>query len=297
MRLKKSLKHTSVNVPVRAGTLCVVPSKDGTPVSYEIFGTGDPLLVFVHGWNGDSRYWRAQIPYFSKHYRIVSLDLAGHGHSGTSRSRYTMKSFGEDVHAVTEAINSHNVILIGHSMGGLAIAEAARLMPDRVIGLIGVDTLQNIEQTITRQFFETIMTPMKKDFQTGIRQFAERMFSPDIDPQLKEWLLADLSAASPDVAFSTMEEMMLPCITGELAKVFEEIRAPVITINGDLTPINYEANRRHMIYFDAVVLEGADHFLFMTQPDAFNLLLKSAIDKILKIHRQQDWVLKNTDEP
>jgi len=43
-----------------------------------------------------------------------------------------MKSFGEDVHAVTEAINSHNVILIGHSMGGLAIAEAARLMPDRL---------------------------------------------------------------------------------------------------------------------------------------------------------------------
>ena len=111
----------------------VVASKDGTPISYEVYGVGEPTLVFVHGWSCDARYWREQLSYFSKKHRIVVLDLAGHGHSGSTRSKYTMKAFGEDVRAVTEAINSRSAILIGHSMGGSVIAEAARLMPDRVI--------------------------------------------------------------------------------------------------------------------------------------------------------------------
>ena len=126
-------------------------SKDGTLISHEIFGSGEPTLVFVHGWSCDGRYWRAQIPVFSKKYRVVVLDLAGHGQSGMSREKYTMASFGEDVRAVTESMGSQQVILIGHSMGGSVIAEAARLMPHRVIGLIGVDTLGSIEYPMTRE--------------------------------------------------------------------------------------------------------------------------------------------------
>ncbi|HPB56158.1 MAG TPA: alpha/beta hydrolase, partial [Candidatus Aminicenantes bacterium] len=58
----------------------IAQSKDGTPISYEVYGSGEPTLVFIHGWSCDSRYWRAQIPFFSKGHRIVLLDLAGHGH-------------------------------------------------------------------------------------------------------------------------------------------------------------------------------------------------------------------------
>ncbi|MGB9436494.1 MAG: alpha/beta hydrolase [Desulfobacterales bacterium] len=143
----------------------VVPSKDGTPISYEIYGVGEPSLVFVHGWSCDARYWRAQLPHFSKNHRVVVLDLAGHGHSGSTRSQYTMKSFGEDVQAVAEATDSRRIILIGHSMGGSVIAEAARLMPNRVIGLIGIDTLENIEYPMTREELDQMMAPLAKDFE------------------------------------------------------------------------------------------------------------------------------------
>ena len=71
--------------------------------------------------------------------------------------------------------------------------------------------------------------------------------------------------------------MMSQYITGEAAKVFEEIRIPVITVNGDLWPINYEANRRHMFSFNAIVLKEADHFLMMNRPIDFNKALEKAI--------------------
>jgi len=252
-------------------------SKDGTPISYEIFGVGEPTLVFVHGWSCDARYWRAQVPVFSKKYRVVVLDLAGHGHSGMSRTKYTMGSFGDDVRAVTESTGSHSVILIGHSMGGSVIAEAACLMPDRVIGLIGIDTLENIEYPMTREELKKMIAPLEEDFRDGSRQFVGEMIASNTDPQLREWILSDMSAAPPSVALSAMNEMMTQYITGEAAKVFKKVRIPVVTVNGDLWPVNYEANRRHMFSFDAIVLKEADHFLMVDRPIDFNKALEKAI--------------------
>jgi pimeloyl-ACP methyl ester carboxylesterase len=260
----------------------VVPSKDGTPISYEVYGTGEPTLVFVHGWSCDARYWRAQVPHFSKNHRVVVLDLAGHGHSGLSRADYTMKTFGEDVEAVVEASDSRRVILIGHSMGGAVIAEAARLMPDRVIGLIGVDTLGNIEYPLNAEYMNEMMAPIKKDFVSGSRAFVSEMIYPKTDPALREWILGDMSSAPPAVALSAMHEYLSQYITGEAAGIFDEIRVPIIDVNGELEPIDYEANRRHMYSFDTIVIENADHFLMMDRPNEFNRALEKAIEMILQ---------------
>jgi pimeloyl-ACP methyl ester carboxylesterase len=260
----------------------VVLSKDGVSISYEIYGSGEPTLVFVHGWSCDARYWRAQLPHFYKNHRVVTLDLAGHGHSGMTRSQYTMSAFGEDVRVVTEATGSRSVILIGHSMGGSVIAEAARLMLTRVIGLIGIDTLENIEYPMTREELNQMIDPLEKDFGKGSRQFVGEMISSQTDPQLREWILSDMSAAPPAVALSAMNEMMSQYINGESAKIFDEIRIPVVTVNGDLWPINYEANRRHMFSFDAIVLKEADHFLMMDRAEEFNRALEKAINMIMQ---------------
>jgi pimeloyl-ACP methyl ester carboxylesterase len=255
----------------------VALSREGTPVSYEVHGSGEPTLVFVHGWSCDARYWREQVPHFSKKHRVVTLDLAGHGHSGMTRKQYTMKAFGDDVRAVAEASSGSKFILIGHSMGGIVIAEAARLMPGRVMGLIGIDTFNNIEYPLTREEFEKMVAPLKADFREGSRQFAGSMILPGTDPQLREWILSDMSAAPPDVALSALTDMMSQYITGEAPKMFEEIPIPVVTVNADLWPINYEANRRHMFSYDAIVLEKADHFLMMDRPLDFNRALEKAI--------------------
>lgn len=265
-----------------AGWPRVVLSKDGTPISYEVLGSGEPTLVFVHGWSCDGRYWREQVPYFSKNHRVVVIDLAGHGHSGMERSKYTMKEYGEDVRAVVDAVGSRSVILIGHSMGATVIAEAARLMPDRVIGLIGIDTLQNIEYPLTPEEFKNMIAPLEKDFPVGSRQFVEEMIRPGIDPELREWILSDISAAPPAVALSSTNCMMAEYITGEAAKKFDGIKIPVVTVNADMWPVDYEANRRHMQFFETITLKGADHFLMLNRPEEFNRALEQAILIVLK---------------
>ncbi|MFA5323581.1 MAG: alpha/beta hydrolase, partial [Smithella sp.] len=129
--------------------------------------------------------------------------------------------------------------------------------------------------------------PLEKNFQTGSRQFVGEMILPGTDPQLREWILADMSSAPPAIALSAMNEMMSQYITGEAAKLFEQIRIPVVAVNGDMWPINYEANRRHMFSYDAIVLKKADHFLMMHRSEEFNPALEKAI-KMLREKSVQD---------
>src|SRR5687768_8178230 len=110
-----------------------VSSFDGVPISYEVYGSGkSPTLVFVHGWSCDRSYWDAQRIPLSKQYQIVTLDLAGHGQSGMGREAWTIASYGEDVAAVVKELDLEDAILIGHSMGGDVIVEAARHLPKRL---------------------------------------------------------------------------------------------------------------------------------------------------------------------
>lgn len=258
----------------------MVYSKDGTPISYEVYGTGETTLVFVHGWSCDSRYWQNQVATFSENYQLVLIDLAGHGHSGISREVYTMEAFGEDVKAVLEDIECNNCILIGHSMGGEVIAEATRLIPERIKGLIGVDTFHDVAYALSQETFDMMLTPLKEDFQAGTQQFVHSMLLPDKDAQLSEWVKADMSAAPPAVALSAMEELMSLSIKGESAQHFDEIRAPIVAVNADMWPVNVEENRKHMNSFELIVINEADHFLMMNRPDEFNKALEQAIKTI-----------------
>jgi pimeloyl-ACP methyl ester carboxylesterase len=258
----------------------IVASKDGTAISYEVYGAGEPTLVFVHGWSCDSRYWQKQVTPFSKDHKIILVDLAGHGHSGMTRENYSMKAFGEDIQAVVEATGDENVILIGHSMGGAVIAEAARLIPQKVKGLIGVDTYENIEYPLSKEGYNMMISPFESDFEPATRQFVQQMLLPAKDTVLQNWIIADMAAAPPTIAISAMKEVLTQSVTGEAASIFNDISIPVYVVKGDLWPVDFEANRRHMHSFDAVEIENADHFLMLNRPEEFNAELKKAIEKI-----------------
>lgn len=108
------------------------------------------------------------------------------------------------------------------------------------------------------------------------------MFSSVTNRRIREWVLSDMASAPPEVALSAMDEMMSQYVTGEAAKIFETIRIPVVTVNADLWPVNFEANRRHMFSYDAIVLRNSDHFLMMNQPKRFNRALEKAIQMVLE---------------
>ena len=115
------------------------------PITYDVRGTGDTALVFVHCWSCDRTFWKYQLAAFADDYRVAAIDLPGHGESGADRDEWTIAGLGDDVARVVEQLGLRRVILVGHSMGGPVSLEAARRLPGRVLGVIAVDTLHNAE--------------------------------------------------------------------------------------------------------------------------------------------------------
>lgn len=255
------------------------PSIDGSPITYEVRGEGTLALVFVHGWSCDKSYWKEQLEPFSHRYKVVAIDLAGHGESGTKRKNYTIESFGADVATVVNKLNLQQVILIGHSMGGDVIAAAARLLPhDHIAGLVMVDTYKNLGSGRTPEQVEAFVAKFRSDFKDTVRSFVRSLFSTNADPALVEWVANDMSSAPPAIALSALESAF--SYSREITKTLLQIKLPVTAINSDNAPTDTVSMKHYGV--DVVVMHGSGHFLMMEDPKQFNDVLERVIKKMTK---------------
>ena len=260
-------------------------SFDGERIAYHTAGRGDVTLLFVHGWCCNSGYWREQVPVFEKKYKVVTMDLAGHGKSGHSRKIYSVDSYGQDVSAVMEDLDAKKVIVIGHSMGGEIVVEATRLESNRVIGIIGADSLHNVEEDINEADVKKTSDGIDKDFKQWMRNFVGEMIGKDMRPELKKEIIDGMSSAQPDRAINTFEQYVDKLRDRKIAKEFQEIKVPVRCVNADLWPMNIEGNRKYMKSFDVKIMKGAGHFVMLERPEEFNKLLEQSIEEIIKMSK------------
>lgn len=249
-------------------------SSDGISICYEEHGDGDPSLVFVHGWSCDRSYWKKQLDHFSKEHRVVALDLAGHGESESGRKDWTMPAFSDDVDSVVKQLGLREVVLIGHSMGGDVIVEAALRAPERVRGLVWVDTWRTLGKPMTNEELQEFAAPFRADFPRTVRKFVRKMFNPGSDKELVDFVVNDMSSAPPAVALSALEHNVI--FDREIVKQLPKLKAPLVEINADYRPTNVQVLEKHGVK-KVVIIQNTAHFLFMEDADEFNRVL----DKII----------------
>jgi pimeloyl-ACP methyl ester carboxylesterase len=262
------------------GTPRIAVAPDGTHVQYRVYGSGEPALVLIHGWSCDSNYWREQVPEFKKKYTIVTVDLAGHGGTDGARTEWSVARYGQDVATALSAVPNQKLILVGHSMGGPVAIEAARLMKNRVIGIIGVDTFKTIgAPALSKAQVDAILKPFEADFIGHTRELvAETFFAKGADPQLVTKIAYDMSLSPPKVAVPSMRALLEYDYTAPLA----DVSVPIVAINSDLgEPANEVRIKKVLPKFHAVTLTGDGHFLMMEDPARFNPALESEIQQLL----------------
>lgn len=243
-----------------------VTSADGVMIRYETQGAGAPALVFVHGWSCDRSYWRHQTSEFSDTRQVVALDLAGHGESGTDREAWTIPAFAEDVAAVVRDLGLEDVVLIGHSMGGPVVVEAALLLGDVVRGVVPVDALHDVTVQLTDEQKAGFLAGMIADFPVAVDGFVRSMFPAGADSDLVDLVAADMSSAPPEVALAAIRGLLAFDVRPALAG----LAVPVRCLNADLWPTNLAADRSVYADFDVVLVKGVGHFLFLEAPETFD---------------------------
>lgn len=254
-----------------------VSSFDRISIAYETRGDGD-AVVLVHGWSCDRTYWEGQLDHFARAYRVVILDLAGHGESGRERSGWTISAFGEDVTAVVRELDPERVVLVGHSMGGDVILEAALRLPGRVAGLVWVDTYNKLPSCPSDEQIQSFMAPFRADFTPATQSLVRRMFPAGAAASLVERVADDMSSAPTAIALACLKSAR--AFGCQVPDLLRELGLPAIAINPDQPPTDIESMRQFGM--ETVLMPRVGHFPMLENPGEFNILLEAAVERFLR---------------
>jgi pimeloyl-ACP methyl ester carboxylesterase len=254
-----------------------VASRDGVPIAYTTQGTGKRALVFIHGWSCDKSYWAPQIAALSQAFRIIALDLGGHGESGTGRAAWTVSSFGQDVAAVVEATGSGPVVLVGHSMGGNVAVAAARLIAKRTEAVVWVDTYRKLGSPRSAEEIQELLAPFRENFQARTDSYVRGMFGPRAGEALVQMVAERMAAAPPAIAVPALESSL--SFGRTITETLGEIDAPIVAINAAAPLADVQSMQRYGV--EVVTMPDVGHFPMMESPQSFNGALEAVLERVL----------------
>jgi len=251
---------------------------DGVEIVYSATGAGEPALIFIHGGLAERSFWDIQLNAFADGHRVIALDLPGHGESGQVRKKWGLPEFGADVRAVVDAEKLKKVVLFGNSLGGPVAVEAALLLPGRALGVVGVDTFQELDEGRDAEPVKRRAEAFRKDYQGTMKQMVRMLFHPDADPALVADAERRMSGTKPEAAY----RMMMSLAGYSTATAIRKLTVPLRAINGDLYPTNVAAVRAVKPDFDAVIMKHMGHYPMLERPDEFNRLVADAAVALTK---------------
>ena len=248
--------------PVLAETATV----DGIDIYWTSEGEG-PAVLLVHGWTCDTTVWTDQIAEFADRYKVIALDLPGHGLSGTpADGQFTMELYAKAVEAVRVDAGVDEIVLVGHSMGAPVISQYALDYPAAVAGLVAVDGgLLPPDPTAESPLPDG---PFRQARERLIRSF----FVPETTADIRDKVL-HVMLAPPDERALAVAGAMATFSVDE----GEQIDAPALVVLAGTAEVPGSAQMQEFREFipdlEVEVIDRTGHFLMMEEPGVFNHLL------------------------
>ena len=258
-------------------------TKDGAKLYYEDQGRGDTILL-LHGWTCSSKFWRRNVPELKKRFRVVTMDLRGHGNSSKILSGHTVAQYAKDARALIEHLDLRDVTMLGWSLGGPTVlsywqqyAADSRL---KGLGLIDATPFPfspgqwnghglrdyNVDG-MNANFAIYQADPLKYSV-----AFTHKMFKDErVSEEDVQWITAEMLKTPTAVGVAAYSDYLM----SDYTKVLPTIRVPGIVFSGEVGI--YKDGFGQGRYIAGQIPQGvfvgfndAGHMLFYEQPDKFN---------------------------
>ena len=255
-------------------------SADGVKISFSNTGAGETAILLVHGWTNNKTIWDLQVPVLAEKYQVVAVDLAGHGESGNNRSEWKMSSFGEDIAAVVKALKLKKVILVGFSMGGPAILEANKIIPDQVAGLILADAITNPETQYPPPVIHMMDSIMMDLIHNPTPEKAVALGFVVNNPEES----VEKVKAMLDRDQTGWRDMLLENFRWEnedCVPALKEVKVPMLSINPMHNMADIMVFNKYVPTFEARYLGGTGHVMMWDVTEDFNRALEESIQVII----------------
>jgi pimeloyl-ACP methyl ester carboxylesterase len=278
--------------------------RDGVKVLYEVFGQDHtPTVLLMPTWSIiPSRFWKMQVPYLARHFRVITLDGRGSGRTDrpVGAPAYVNEQFAEDALAVLDATDTERATVAALSCGGAYSVHLAAAHPERVDGIFAIgpscgfpvanpereqflwdaelDTTEGWAKYNRRNWLEG-------DYDDFLRFFFTKMFpEPHSTKQIE-----DCVAWGHEIDPSTLVDTTaarLGC-DGAVCQPLEHlcalVQCPVVEVHGTndkISPLDAGARLAELTGGQLITLEGAGHGPQGRDPVVINRLLKDFVDRL-----------------
>jgi pimeloyl-ACP methyl ester carboxylesterase len=267
--------------------------RDGALIYYEDRGQGQPILL-VHGWTCSSRFWQKNVDELAQQFRVITLDLRGHGNSSKILSGHTIAQYARDVRELIELLHLEGLTLAGWSLGGPVVLSYYDQYRDgsglKALGLIDTAPYpfsaapwnSHSLKNYNHDALNAVLATYAADPAQFATAFTRRMFKGGTasDEDVR-WISTELTKTPPWIGTAIYSDFVM----SDYARILPTIKLPVAVFAADSE-----------IYQEGIKMGGsiaaqipcssfypfadAGHLLFYEQPGKFNLALASFISEI-----------------
>jgi len=257
---------------------------NGIEIFYRDIGEGFPV-VLVHGYTGNSRNWALTAPALSQQFRLISIDLRGHGLSEkpTREEDHTYPQMAEDVYQLLVHLGVEQAYVVGHSMGGRVVQELVLAHPRMFKALVLVDTMGEYVPARREEWLRLREFARKNGMEAT---FDEHVATSALTGRLDEnaafvkiwraqFLMTSLEAYIGCITTALNQEPTLPRLPG--------LALPSLVICGSNDePFLGPTRRLHeaLSGSDYVIIDGCGHSPQLEKPGEFNALLVGFLTRV-----------------
>ncbi|MDP9995154.1 pimeloyl-ACP methyl ester carboxylesterase [Variovorax boronicumulans] len=241
--------------------------------------------MMLHGWACDSHDWSWQLPLFESKYRVVDVDLRGHGRSDAPPTGYTPRDFAADVESlITTQYPGQQFVLVGHSMGGQVAAILGAKRPDLVKAIVSVDGTLGVPlaaQPVYEQLDAALKAGNPGDI---IPPLFGGLYSTESDPGIIRWQTRRIQGMQAYVLRQSIGPLFLGpdqvAMGPNSEALCRSLKMPVYAMHRSQDRVNTVAPWFTAPKSKSELWQGPGHWIMLDRKDAFNAAVTAWIDAL-----------------
>lgn len=280
-----------------------VAKRDGVRLAWASYGSAEPAVVLLPTWSlVPSRCWKAQVPYLSRHYRVLTFDGRGSGRSDrpTGAAAYSDAEYAADLVAVMDAAEVERAVLVSWSCGAAWSVHVAAQHPERVLGLFAIAPScgLSVPQPAREQFPWNARLAetdgwakynrhywVEGDYDDFLYFFMGKMFpEPHSTKQIEDGVRWGRQIAPTTLADTTAGRLGCDgAVCAPLEPLCAEVRCPVTVLHGTDDKIRASAIGERLAELTGgtlILAEGSGHAPNVRDPVRVNHEIRAFLDRV-----------------
>ncbi len=265
---------------------------------YEWGDPAAPPVLLLHGGSAHSRWWDLLADTLADAYRVIALDLRGHGNSEHAHPpAYRIDDYVDDVAACIDALGLARTILVGHSMGGLVAAAYAARAPQRLMALVIVDSQARISAAGARYLtrLRHFPQPMYRDHDTAMRRFRLLPTQTNADPALLAHVATHAMRQLPDGRWTLRFDRASLSYPEphDWLPTLQQLGCPILLVRGAHSTLlphdKFTALLAALPHAEGIEIPDAHHHVMLDNPPAFGCAVRAFLDRVHSPSSLSDW--------